>query len=143
MESAFSESLNSLKGWRDRFEASDVDAIENADITNIHMDGDQLLINFTTGHTLRLSDDGQSCCEHRYMNTDDDLSYYIGSRLTGFRVQEGADDEGEYGDVTESMFLLIDTTKGTFTIANYNSHNGYYGGISVRARLDRPGGGTW
>src|SRR6187399_1748880 len=36
--------------------------------------GDGLLIVFEGGRYLRLTDEGQSCCEHRYMTCDDDLS---------------------------------------------------------------------
>jgi hypothetical protein len=35
------------------------------------------------GYKMKLWDNGQSCCEQRYMSTDDDLNSYIGSTLMG------------------------------------------------------------
>lgn len=100
-------------------------------------DGDgALLITFEDNTRLSLYDCARSCCEHRYMSTDDDLSYYIGSTFTEVKMLYADDDEGKYGDVTETMFLHIVTNKGTFVINTYNSHNGYYGGIVLAARVE-------
>jgi hypothetical protein len=95
---------------------------------------DVLKLFFEDGTAIGLYDGGQSCCEHRYMNTDDDLTHFVGSTLTGFRIEDGPEIDGEAYNPPESQFLLTDTSKGTFTVVNYNSHNGYYGGFAIRAR---------
>lgn len=97
---------------------------------------DRLRLTFDDGSKIAIYDDGQSCCEHRYMHTDDDLSVHIGATLVDGELRDGPEDTGEYGDSLECQFLLITTSRGVFTIANYNSHNGYYGGFAVRVVVD-------
>jgi hypothetical protein len=41
-------------------------------ITEISLTEDTLNISFSDGKKIRVWDDGQSCCESRYMRTDDD-----------------------------------------------------------------------
>ncbi len=86
---------------------------------------------FSDGTGIRLVDDGQSCCERRYMRTDDDLSGYIGGKLLSAEIREGPESESEYGDLHEMQFLVVKTSKGQFVISNHNEHNGYYGGFSI------------
>jgi hypothetical protein len=105
------------------------------EIAEITVDDHVLKITFTDGLVLSLWDDGQSCCEARYMDTDDDLAAFVGATFTDLRVEEGPDDRGEYGDSHEQQFLLVDTSKGTFTVVTHNEHNGYYGGFSITADL--------
>lgn len=82
---------------------------------------------------LDLVDTGQSCCEHRYMTSDDDFAYYEGATLLGVEVKPGPDVEAKY-DTHETAFLDIKTSRGVFTVVTHNEHNGYYGGFSLRAR---------
>ena len=96
--------------------------------------GDTLVMRFTDGTGLRFWDDGQSCCESRYMNCDDDLSAHVGAVFTGAELRNGPSVEGEYGEAKDCQFLLVNTDRGTFTVANYNEHNGYYGGFAVEIR---------
>jgi hypothetical protein len=104
-------------------------------ITYVGIEENELRFRFDDASELDLFDDGQSCCEHRYMNTDDDLAYFVGAVFQGVRVQDGGyEQDDDYGDCVESQFLLVDTNKGTFTVANYNSHNGYYGGFWIVAK---------
>lgn len=105
----------------------------NREIKDLQISEDALTFTFEDGSKMQLFDDGQSCCEHRYMNTDDDLTQFIGSKLTGAEVREGGHSEGEYNSI-DSEFLIVNTSKGSFTVVNYNDHNGYYGGFSIRAR---------
>jgi len=98
---------------------------------------DELRVGFTDGQTIKIFDDGRSCCEERYMRTDDDLTTFIGADFRGARVEDGPDIEDDY-DKHECQFLLVDTSLGTFTIANHNKHNGYYGGFAISAELVEP-----
>ena len=48
---------------------------------------DRLLFQFIDdGTKMSLRDDGQTCCESRYMTTDDDLSYFSGAVLMVLRL---------------------------------------------------------
>jgi hypothetical protein len=94
---------------------------------------DILKIYFEDESAIKIWDGGQSCCEHRYMSTDDDLPYFSGSTLLDIELKDGPVQEGEWGDMHEVQFLDIKTDKGTFQMSNHNEHNGYYGGFWVQA----------
>lgn len=89
------------------------------------------------GFKFKIFDDGQSCCEHRYMTTDDDIQSYVGSTFKGAEIKSAPsiveEDSYEEHDVE---FLEIQTDRGVFTMANHNEHNGYYGGFSVNAQAE-------
>lgn len=104
-------------------------------IANVGISQNELTINFTDDAQLVLFDDAQWCCEYRYMNCDDDLTAYAGATFYGAELRDGpVSGERDY-DVTECQFLIVDTSEGSFTVANYNEHNGYYGGFDVKARF--------
>lgn len=91
-------------------------------------------INFTDGTKIQIFDDGQSCCEHRYMTCDDDLSKIVGGKLISIETKPGAapEKEEEYSSEShEVVFLDIQTDKGFVTFATHNEHNGYYGGFGL------------
>jgi len=92
---------------------------------------DFLLFTFEDSSTMKVYDDGQSCCEARYMVTDDDLTYYIGAELMSMELRDVPEEEDKYGEIHEIQFLIVNTSKGSFTMSNHNEHNGYYGGFSV------------
>ena len=97
----------------------------------------RLFIFFTDRSLLTVFDDGQSCCERRYMRTDDDLIEYTGYVLLGFELKSVSTTRDEdWGDVHQIQFLDVITSNGTFQIANHNEHNGYYGGFAVTAEYD-------
>lgn len=96
---------------------------------------DRLSIAFTGGPTVEIYDNGQSCCETRYMLTDDDLTTFVGAEFRGVRIQDGPEIRDEYGETHESQFLMVDTSLGTFTMTTHNEHNGWYGGFAIIARL--------
>ena len=100
---------------------------------------DALHFEFEDGSKIRLFDDGQSCCESRYMRTDDDLSFFVGAQLTGVKTKEAPNAPAEYGK-HEIQFLEVQTSKGVFTMATHNEHNGYYGGFYVRAAEEKSSG---
>jgi hypothetical protein len=91
----------------------------------------ELRFDFEDGSRIKLFDDGQSCCEYRYMHTDDTLSDFIGAKLMDADVRDGGSIEGEYDCYKESQFLIVTTSLGQFTVVNYNEHNGYYGGFAL------------
>ena len=106
-------------------------------IASIVLDNDELSISFEGGSSVRIFDDGQSCCEHRYMQTDDDLPAYVGRTFLRAEVRDAPNEPYEYGD-HEVQFLVIVTDRGNISFANHNEHNGYYGGFSMVAVADFP-----
>lgn len=55
--------------------------------------------------------------------------YFVGARWLGVEERDGPDMEG--GEVHETKFIIVRTSKGEFTVVNHNEHNGYYGGFSL------------
>lgn len=90
---------------------------------------------FEDGSKMRLFDDGQSCCERRYMRTDDKLSDFIGSKLLSAATKPAPGIETGRGD-HEIEFLDVTTDRGVFQMVSHNEHNGYYGGFCVRCEME-------
>ena len=114
-------------------------------ITKVWLGEDNSLhLRFTDGTGIRFSDNGQSCCEERYMRTDDDLSHFVGAKFTGAEVKDAPPvlDEDAWGIEHEVQFLEVHTDKGSFVMSNHNEHNGYYGGfaIGIQPESDEPEG---
>lgn len=106
-------------------------------ITALTLDEDTgLHFVFDDGYKMKLFDDGQSCCETRYMTTDDKLADFVGSQLVGAEVKDAPDRVTEYGEPHEVAFLTVTTSIGVFTCETHNEHNGYYGGFLVRAAAE-------
>jgi hypothetical protein len=103
-------------------------------ISELEMKNDELCFVFEDGEKMRLLDDGQSCCENRYMRTDDDLRQFVGATLMSAEVREAPSVTEEYGDEHEVAFLVVTTDKGAFTMSTHNEHNGYYGGFWIVAK---------
>lgn len=125
--------INMLSGNEDS-----VDAIKKSlgeKITKLSIDDNSLHFEFENGVKLRMFDNGQSCCERRYMSTDDNLSEFIGATLQDAKIKDATCTEGEYGDPHEIQFLEIITSQGSFVCQNHNEHNGYYGGFSIKCEL--------
>ena len=91
-----------------------------------------LAIDFADGTGIILFDDGRSCCENRYIHTDDDLTAFVGAVFAGCEIREVPNIEDKSGD-HEVQFLLVHTNLGTITAETHNEHNGYYGGFYLRA----------
>ena len=51
-------------------------------ITNLALIDNELRFTFDDGSKVKLFDDGQCCCENRYMRTDDNLDYFVGAFST-------------------------------------------------------------
>lgn len=123
--------INELAGNKDSVEA--LKAAIGKTIKSLAVD-DALEMKFEDGTGICIFDNGQSCCEHRYMNTDDDLTHFVGAVFQKAEVSPQEDEAKDYGECKECQFLIITTSKGQFTCANYNEHNGYYGGFSIAVR---------
>jgi len=104
-------------------------------IKSIELIDNVLVLRFADRYRLSLWDDGQSCCEVRYMETDDILTEYEGATLLDFELKEAPEQKAEY-DVHEVQFLDVKTDKGVITFSNHNEHNGYYGGFWIVAKLE-------
>src|SRR5690349_2643944 len=103
----------------------------NKEITAASFDGHEVVLTFGDFGKLHIRDEGQSCCEHRYMTTDDSAEDLVGGHLVSVEVKDGPhEDDGDY-HVHEVQFLEIKTTKSIVTFASHNEHNGYYGGICL------------
>ena len=127
-----------MKHFSNKKQVGMFEDIQNKIISNVYIKDNKLVFNFEDGSGVNVFDAGQNCCENRYMHSDDDLNYYTSSKLLNIEVAEGAEKIDEIsGDCQESMFLHITTTRGVFVVANYNEHNGYYGGfiISLEKKL--------
>lgn len=124
-----------MLGGSDKESVAAVQKSIGKEIQSVELANDALRLVFTDGSGLNLKDDGQSCCENRYMRTDDDLSHYVGATLQDFEIREAPDAKDEDGDGThEVQFLAVKTSKGEFVMSSHNEHNGYYGGFSIVAR---------
>jgi hypothetical protein len=102
-------------------------------IINAELKDNQLILYFTETSGIIISDEGQSCCEHRYMTTDDKPSSLIGGILQRIETKDSGKADNDY-DVHEWVFLEIATDKSFITIETHNEHNGYYGGFALSLR---------
>lgn len=100
-------------------------------IQSTHMDDNELQLTFEGGKTISIWDNGQSCCESRYMTTDDDIQSLVGGKLLHIMTKNGPDTgDGDY-EYHEQVFVEVATDKGLITLVNHNVHNGYYGGFGL------------
>ena len=89
-----------------------------------------LTLKLENGKTIELSDDGQSCCESRYITSDDDPESLVGEILRKIEVKKSEEKEGEWG-THEICFVEVGTDKSSITLCTHNEHNGYYGGFGL------------
>jgi hypothetical protein len=103
-------------------------------IAGLKLKDDRLIISFDDASRLEIEDHGQSCCETRYMRTDDDLSGFVGSKLVALEIRQAPDvNDGDGYGTHEVQFLAVKTGGGDLVLETHNEHNGYYGGFAVRA----------
>lgn len=93
-------------------------------------EGNKLIIQFYD-LILIMWDNGQQCCENRYMDTDDDLSQLSGTTFVSIEIADCSLHANQDGDTEECQFLRIQTSDGMFVVKNYNIHNGYYSGFEL------------
>lgn len=103
------------------------------EITALNLNEQRLLFTFADGSKIKLFDAGRGYCAERYMRSDDNIQYFVGSSLIKAEIQDGPITSPEdNSEVHEIQFLIITTSKGVFTIANHNEHNGNYGGFAIQ-----------
>lgn len=101
-------------------------------IINANHEGEVFNIDFEDGTKIQITDDGQSCCESRYLTCDDNPKDLIGQTLQGITVKF-SETEDNY-EIHEIAFLEIQGDKSSVTFATHNEHNGYYGGFGLNIR---------
>ena len=106
-------------------------------IVGAKMREERLSLTFNDGVTIQVWDNGQSCCENRYMSTDDDVLSLVGHKLVRIEAKGGPNVEDEYGEDHETCFVEVGTDDGFITIVNHNEHNGYYGGFGLTITEER------
>lgn len=94
-------------------------------------DANKVFLTFDDGVRIAIWDDGQSCCESRYITCDDDPARIVGGKLVSIETKDAPEVVGEWGEVHEQVFVDVTTTEGTITFTTHNEHNGYYGGFGL------------
>lgn len=125
--------INMLAGNKSTVET--IEKALNQKITSIKFADDALHFVMESGLKFRLEDDGQSCCEKRYMNCDDALEQFVGATFRSVEIREMPDlsNNEDYGN-HEVQALVVITDRGNITAETHNEHNGYYGGFWIIAR---------
>lgn len=100
-------------------------------ITAAEMKDERLRLTLESGKQIEIWDNGQDCCESRYMRTDDDITSLVGNTLTRIESKDGSKSDNTEDEVHEICFIEIETDKGFITLSNHNEHNGYYGGFCL------------
>lgn len=100
-------------------------------ITAASITNDRLNLEFADGAAIQLWDDGQSCCERRYMTTDDDVSSLVGHELRRIEAKDGPKSKDDWDEVHETCFVEVGTEDWFITLVNHNEHNGYYGDFAL------------
>jgi hypothetical protein len=103
-------------------------------------EGNEHLLRLTLedGRVYELGDFGQSCCEYRYITTDDDAADLEGGRIFDISSRDMGEVSGASGDdVHEQVGLRVTTDIAAMLLVTHNEHNGYYrnaGGFSLCVR---------
>jgi hypothetical protein len=100
-------------------------------VTAADFSEERLRLEFDDGTAVQIRDDVPSCCEIRYMTTDDDVSSLVGHKLLYVEAKDGPTEEDEDGDPHETCFVEVATDDGFITITSHNEHNGWYGGFAL------------
>lgn len=106
-------------------------------IASATLEHDVLRLKFDDGTGARIWDDGQLCCESRYMTCDDDLSKLVGGVLQRVETKPGPETTDECCGAHEQVFIEIGTDECFVTLCTHNEHNGYYGGFGLSMDDDK------
>ena len=93
-------------------------------------EANEIRIDFEDGIKIKITDDGQSCCEERYLRTDDDLYRLIGQKFNSVILKTSASSGEDYG-CHDVKFMEIYAGHESVNFSAHNEHNGYYGGIDI------------
>jgi hypothetical protein len=100
------------------------------EIKGVALERQSLILEFTDGTALTIWDDGQSCCESRYVTCDDDINCLIGGKFHSVILKEA--DDIPTSDIHEICFVDVWTDRSVITLCTHNEHNGYYGGFNLK-----------
>lgn len=90
-----------------------------------------IIIEFTDGTGVFLVDNQPICCEDRYIKTEDNLEYLVGSRFHDVVISETLEDQRSIDDIKETTFIRILTDKAPAVFCAYNIHSGCYSGLDL------------
>jgi hypothetical protein len=116
----------------------------NKQIERVYLDDNDIVVfNFKNKKkVLELFDGNQICCEKRYLEIDDDLSFFSGAKLQNIIEKKIKINYSlGNGDIREILFIDVVTSKGIFQVKAYNEHSGYYSGFNPVLRttnLEKP-----
>lgn len=114
---------------------SEIEKYINKKIKLAEFVNDEIIITFDDDVKIKIIDDGQSCCESRYMTTDDDVSWLNDKIFRGIEIKDAQYVDNDNYNVHEIQFLELKTTDGSITFASHNEHNGYYGGFYIKIKV--------
>lgn len=100
------------------------------EIIGASFDEYEVILEFDTKEKLRIRDDGQQCCEDRYMRTDDNIEDLIGCKLRNIEAREAHESEADH----EVVFLVIQADHEEVSISTHNEHNGFYSGFELEIK---------
>lgn len=113
-------------------------------------DQEGLVITLDNDQEIRITGQ-QSCCEQRYMHTEDNLSSLRGQKFMGIRIKKAAHPLSlELGPLQRAntdeensslmvQFLEIATDGAGLAFAHYNQNNGYYSQMELDVHSRRAG----
>jgi hypothetical protein len=99
-------------------------------IADAKVSDSELSITFDNGVSIKIWDDGQSCCEERFITCDDNASQLVGGKLVEISSSESKYQEDDY-ETHETCFVTVKTDQDLITMTTHNIHNGYYGGFGL------------
>src|SRR5262249_17241123 len=115
-----------------------LESVLNKSIASITQSDKDVQVRMADGSGVSLYDDGQLCCESRYMRSDDKPEDFVGAVLRNIELRDALNVESEW-DEHEVQFLVLVTDRGNYTVSSHNEHNGYYGGFAITcAPLESP-----
>lgn len=115
-------------------DAKRIEAWKTLTLLGVVLDGDDLFLNFAEKQCIAQLEAEGDCCAHAFF-TDLDVATSFPCKITGWEDVEGDTEDIDYGhgeigfgDVRDTCFVKIKTTKGYIDVTLHTDHNGYYGG---------------
>lgn len=75
---------------------------------------------------LLISNESQCCEQWGYLMSNDNLAEFIGAELLNVKTVDHQV-SGDGDPYRNTVFVNIETSRGTLQFTAYNEHNGYYG----------------